>query len=112
MAMNKMKFPFIVFVEQQLANETQAESSHAVPAAEAVPETDWPPKNSTAEDQQSQPEVHQQAEHETEAGDWEFGGHMIAEQGELDEMIVDQMDLDDEEYRTFVEGRDGRLFEK
>ena len=37
-------------------------------------------------------------------------GHMIADKGELDETIVDQMDLDDEEYITFVEGRDGRLF--
>ena len=36
---------------------------------------------------------------------------MIADEGELDETIVDKMDLDDEEYRTFVEGRDGRLFE-
>ena len=69
MAMNKMKFPFIVLVAQQLAYETQAESSHAVPAAEVVAETDWPPENSAAEDQQSQHEVHQQAEHETEAGD-------------------------------------------
>ena len=66
--MNKMKFP-LVLVEQQLANETQGESSHDVPAAEVVAETDWPPENSAAEDQQSQHEVHQQAEHETEAGD-------------------------------------------
>ena len=36
---------------------------------------------------------------------------MIADQGELDETMVDEMDLDDEEYKTFVEGRDGRLFE-
>jgi len=36
---------------------------------------------------------------------------MIADQGELDETIVDEMDLDDEEYKTFVEGRDGHLFE-
>ena len=36
---------------------------------------------------------------------------MIADQGELDDTIVDQMDLDDEEYRTFVQGRDGRVFE-
>ena len=36
---------------------------------------------------------------------------MIVDQGELDETIVDEMDLDDEEYKTFVEGRDGRLFE-
>ena len=36
---------------------------------------------------------------------------MIADEGELDETIVDKMDLDDEEYRTFVEGRDTRLFD-
>jgi len=105
-----MKFPIVVLVEQQLANETQGESSHVVPAAEVVTETDWPPENSVAENQQSQPEVDQQAKHNTEGGDWEFGGHMIADKGELDETIVDQMDLDDEEYITFVEGRDGRLF--
>jgi len=105
-----MKFPIVVLIEQQLANETQGESSHVVPAAEVVTETDWPPENSVAENQQSQPEVDQQAKHNTEGGDWEFGGHMIADKRELDETIVDQMDLDDEEYITFVEGRDGRLF--
>ena len=72
MATNKMKFPLVVLVQQQLANETQGESSHDVPAAEVVTETDWPPENSGAEDQQSQPEVNQQAEHQTEAGNWEF----------------------------------------
>ena len=36
---------------------------------------------------------------------------MNADQGELDAMILDQMELDDEEYRTFVGGRDGRVFE-
>ena len=94
--MNKMKFPLVVLIEQQLANETQGVSSHAVPAAEVFAETDWPPENSVAEDQQSQSEVEQQVEHETEGGDWEFRGHMIADHGELDETIVDQMDLDDE----------------
>jgi len=56
-----MKFPIVVLVEQQLANETQGESSHAVTATEMVAEIKWPPENSVAEDQQSQPEVHQQA---------------------------------------------------
>jgi len=79
MATNKMKFPLVVLIQQQLTNETQGESSHDVPAAEVVTETDWPPENSVAENQQSQPEVDQQAEHNTEGGDWEFGGHMIAE---------------------------------
>ena len=32
---------------------------------------------------------------------------MNADEGELDETIVDQMELD-EEYKTFVGGRDGR----
>ena len=58
---NKMKFPLIVLVQQQLANETQGESGHAIPATELVAKTEWPPENSIAEDQQSQPEVHQQA---------------------------------------------------
>jgi len=111
MATNKMKFPLVVLIQQELANETQGESSHAVAATEMVAETECPSENLVAEDQQSQHEVHQQAKHETEGGDWEFGGHMIADPGELDETIVDEMDLDDEEYKTFVEGRDGRLFE-
>ena len=54
--------------------------------------------------------VHEQVQHEVECGDEEFGGDMNADQGELDEVIVDQMELDDEEYRTFVGGLDGRLF--
>ena len=29
----------------------------------------------------------------------------------MDEAIVDQMELDDEEFKTFVGGLDGRLFE-
>ena len=111
MATNKIKFPLVVLVQQELANETQGESSHAVAATEMVAETEWPFENSVAEDQQSQPEVNQQAKHQTKAGNWEFGAHMIADQGELDETIVDEMDLDDEEYKTFVEGRDGHLFE-
>ena len=60
MATNKMKFPLVVLVQQQLTNETQGESSHDIPAAEVVAQTDWPPENSGAEDQQSQPEVNQQ----------------------------------------------------
>ena len=51
MATNKMKFPLVVLVQQQLTNETQGESSHDVPAAEVVAQTDWPSENSVAEDQ-------------------------------------------------------------
>ena len=51
MATNKMKFPLVVLVQQELANETQGESSHAVPATEKVAETEWPSENSVAEDQ-------------------------------------------------------------
>ena len=40
MATNKMKFPLVVLVQQELANETQGESSHVIPAAEVVAETD------------------------------------------------------------------------
>ena len=69
MATNKMKFPLVVLVEQQLANKSQGESSHVVPAVEVFAETDWSPENSVVEDQQSQPEVDQQVEHETEGGD-------------------------------------------
>ena len=59
MAMHKIKFPLVVLVQQELANQTQGESSHDVPATEKVAETEWPPENSVVEDQQSQPEVHQ-----------------------------------------------------
>ena len=40
MAANKMKFPLVVLVQQQLTNETQGESSHVIPTAEVVAETD------------------------------------------------------------------------
>ena len=46
--------------------------------------------------------VEQQAEFEVEG----IGGDMNADQGELDEAIVDEMELEDEEYRTFIGGRD------
>jgi hypothetical protein len=36
---------------------------------------------------------------------------MNADQGKLDEMIVDRLELDDKEYRTFVRDRDGSSFE-
>ena len=51
--------------------------------------------------------VEQQAEFEVEG----IGGDMNADQGELDEAIVDEMELEDEEYRTFIGGRNARLFE-
>ena len=50
MAMNKMKFPLVVLVQQEQANVTQGESStsHAIQATEVVAETDWPHENVTA----------------------------------------------------------------
>ena len=54
-----------------------------------------------------QPVVGEQVEYEIEG----IGGDMTADQGELDEVIVDEMEVDDEEYRTFVAGRDTRLFD-
>ncbi|RLM98472.1 uncharacterized protein C2845_PM06G31950 [Panicum miliaceum] len=41
----------------------------------------------------------------------EVGGEMIVDQHELDKTIVDEMELNDEEYRTFVGGRGGSFFE-
>ena len=38
-------------------------------------------------------------------------GHISHLRTVNNEVIVDQMELDDAEYRTFVGGRDGRLFE-
>ena len=102
MAMNKIKFPLVVFVQQELANVTQGESSmsHAVAATEVVAETDWPHENVTAEEHVAQPAVEQQAEYEVEG----IGGDMNADLGELDETIVDEMEIDNEEYITFVVG--------
>ena len=113
LAMHKIKFPLVVLVQQEMANETQGESSmgHAIPTTEVVAETEWPHENAIAEEHEAQPVVHEQVQHEVEDGVEEFGGEMNADQGELDERIVDQMELDDEEYRTFVGGLDGRLFE-
>ena len=109
MATNTMKSPLVVLMQQELANLTAGESSmsHACAAPEEVAETDWPHENATVEEVEVQPVVEQQDEYEIEG----IGGDMIVDQGELDEAIVDEMEVDDEEYKTFVEGRDGRLFE-
>jgi len=55
MGMNKMKFPLVVLVQQELANITKGESSmsHVVAATEVVAETDWAYENATAEEQQA-----------------------------------------------------------
>ena len=52
MAMNTMKFPLVVLVQQELANVTAGESSmsHAVGAPKEVAEIDWPHENATAEE--------------------------------------------------------------
>jgi hypothetical protein len=55
--------------------------------------------------------VHDQPQHEVDDNEDEVGGEMIVDHGELDETIVDEMELDDELYRTFVGGRDGGFFE-
>jgi len=109
MATNTMKFPLVVLVQQELANLTAGESSmsHAGAALEEVTETDWPHENATAEEVEVQPVVEQQDEYEIEG----IGGDMTADQGELDEAIVDEMEVDDEEYRTFVAGRDTQLLD-
>ena len=51
--------------------------------------------------------VGEQVEYEIEG----IGGDMTADQGELDEAIADEMEVDDEEYKIFVAGRDTRLFD-
>ena len=55
MGMNKMKFPLVVLVQQELANVTKGESSmsHVVAATEVVAETDWAYENATTEEQQA-----------------------------------------------------------
>ena len=109
MGMNKMKFPLVVLVQQELANVTLGESSmsHTVAAIEVVAEIDWPHENATVEELEVQPVVQQQAEYEIEG----IGGDITADQGQLDEAIVDEMEVDDEEYKIFVAGRDTRLFD-
>ena len=61
MAMNTMKFPLVVLVQQELANVTAGESSmsHAIAAIEEVAETDWPHENATIEEVEVQPVVEQ-----------------------------------------------------
>jgi len=81
--------------------------SHAGAAPEEVAETNWPHENATAEEVEVQPVVEQQDEYEIEG----IGGDITADQGELDEAIVDEMEVDDEEYRTFVAGRDTQLLD-
>jgi hypothetical protein len=80
MAMHKIKFPLVVLVQQEMANETQGESSmgHAVPATEVVAEIDWPHENAIAEEHEAHSVVHEQVQHEVEGGDEKFGGDMNA----------------------------------
>ena len=102
-----------MLVQQEMANDSQGGSSmsHVICASEVVAEIEWPHENAIAEEHEAQPVVHEQVQHEVEDGVEEFGGEMNADKGELDERIVDQMELDDEEHRTFVGGQDGRFFE-
>ena len=81
MAMHKIKFPLVVLVQQEMANETQGESrtGHAVPATEVVAETKGPHENAIVEEHEAQPVVHEQVQHEVECGDEEFGGDMNAD---------------------------------
>ena len=51
--------------------------------------------------------VEQQAEFEVEG----IGGDMNADQGKLDEVIFDEMELENEGYITFIGGRDAWQFE-
>ena len=96
MAMNTMKFPLVVLVQQELANITLGESSmsHGVAATKEVVETDWPHENATAEEVEVQPVVQQHDEYEIEG----IGSDITADQDELDEAIVDEIEVDDEEY--------------
>jgi hypothetical protein len=48
--------------------------------------------------------VHEQLEHKVDDSEDEVGGEMTVDHDELDDAIVDQMELDDEEYKTFLEG--------
>jgi len=109
MAMHKIKSPLIVLVQQEVPNDSQGESSmsNIIRAVEVATETEWPDKNAIAKEHEAQPIVYLQVQHDVECGDQDLGGEMNADEGELDETIVDQMELD-EEYKTFVGGRDGR----
>ena len=108
MTMHKIKFPLVVLVQQEMANNSEGggSMSHVVCASEEVAEIEWPHENAIAEEHEAQPVVHEQVQHEVEGGDEELGLEMNADEGEFDETTVDQMELDDE-YRTFVGGQDG-----
>ncbi|RLN12699.1 hypothetical protein C2845_PM09G12850 [Panicum miliaceum] len=109
MALYKFNFPLVVLVEQELGNSCQGGTStrHAVHETEEVDEAESAHENLDVEQEvaeEAQPMVHEQPQQEVDDNEEEIGLQMNADQGELDETIVDQMELDDEEYRTFVEG--------
>ncbi|RLM64703.1 hypothetical protein C2845_PM16G02820 [Panicum miliaceum] len=58
-------------------------------------------------EEETQQMVHEQPQLEVDGNEDEVGGEMTIDQAELDETIVEEMVLDDDEYRTFVGGRDG-----
>ncbi|RLN28903.1 hypothetical protein C2845_PM05G21030 [Panicum miliaceum] len=94
MALYKFKFPLVVLVEQAPANSGEWGTSmrHAVHQTEEVAEAELTHENLDVEEElevEAQQIVHAQPQHEVDDNEEEIGFQMNADQGELDEMIVD-----------------------
>jgi hypothetical protein len=94
----------MVLVQQEMVNSSHGgiSMSHGVDETEEVAETNWTHEQDVEEELQQV--VHDQPQHEVDDNEDEVGGEMIVDQGELEETIVDEMELDDEKCRTFIGG--------
>lgn len=109
MALYKFTLPLEVLVEQDMADSSRGgmTMTHGVDETKEVDETEVVHDNVIVQqevEEDAQHVLHEQPLHEVYDDGEENGSPMDADQCELDEMIDDQMELDDEEYRTFVEG--------
>ncbi|CAN6314091.1 unnamed protein product [Urochloa humidicola] len=102
------KFNLVLLVETEMMNTMVGESSTVnenvlFDVSENVAESIVAEKNIVLHHTKSQ-----QREHDN---DEELLGPMNVDEGDDDETIVDEMELDDDEYLAFVDRRDGRRFD-
>ena len=108
----KYKFPLVLVVEGELVNSIEGESSMAV--AEQVDENvvSHGPEAINEVDMGEDARIIAQERPEDEDDDAdENSWSMDVDAGEVNEAIVDELELGDDEYRTFVDGGHGSNFD-
>ncbi|CAO2207022.1 unnamed protein product [Urochloa humidicola] len=102
------KFNLVLLVETEMVNTMVGESSTinenvVFDGSKNIAESTMLEQNIVVD--------HTESQHTQHDNDEEFLGPMNVDQGEDDEALVDAMELDDDEYLAFVDGRDGRRFD-